>query len=373
MLSEVCLKHQEEVFETPIIQQTAFWSEVKKRMGVDTKAFNFKSRTEKLYNNSDLKKTLLSDLLIIDQKIDSNYSIAYVPYGPELEPAMENQGVFLEELSESLRSYLPKNCIMIRYDLLWQSHWAAEDDYYDLEGNWIGPPAKNIQEMRLNYNTINWNLRKSLTNLLPSNTVFLNLRKSEEQILASMKPKTRYNIRLAERKGVSVKEYGMENLQIWYNLYKETSIRNGLYLHNIEYFRTVLTAKAKNTNSPADVHLLVAEAGNEPLSAMFLVISGNRATYLYGASASNHKNYMGSYALQWKAIQMAKEKGCTDYDMFGVAPNPNPEHPMYGLYRFKTGFGGEIYHSMGSWDYPFKEEAYNYFIAKEMSSQGYYS
>ena len=105
---------------------------------------------------------------------------------------------------------------------------------------------------------------------------------------------------------------------------------------------------------------------------MFLVITGNRGTYLYGASSSRKRNLMATYALQWKAITLAKERGCSEYDMFGIAPNPDPDHPMYGLYRFKTGFGGEIYRSMGCWDYPLDSEVYSYFAATELISQGYH-
>ena len=110
-----------------------------------------------------------------------------------------------------------------------------------------------------------------------------------------------------------------------------------------------------------------------PQSAMFLVISSHRATYLYGASSSSHRNLMPTYALQWRAIQLAREYECLEYDMFGIAPNADASHPMYGQYKFKQGFGGEIYHQLGCWDYPLDEERYQYFAAREMSMQGYYS
>ena len=111
---------------------------------------------------------------------------------------------------------------------------------------------------------------------------------------------------------------------IWYDLYKETALRNGLYINDIEYFSSVLTAKADDTASPARVELLLAEHEGEPLAAIFLVMSGHRGTYLYGASSSRKRNYMPTYALQWEAIKIAKEYGCTEYDMFGVSPGPDP-------------------------------------------------
>ena len=104
-----------------------------------------------------------------------------------------------------------------------------------------------------------------------------------------------------------------------------------------------------------------------------MVLSDYRATYFYGASSSSFRNVMPTYALQWKAMQIAKANKCREYDMFGIAPNPDPSHPMYGLFKFKQGFGGNIFHQLGCWDYPIDAEKYSYFAACEMNIQGYYS
>lgn len=365
-------KHIEEVFRTPIVQQTAFWSEVKRRMGIGSIACNFRVPEADISESYDGNRTITSDMLVVLRQVDSNNSIAYVPYGPELEPHDESGGVFLEELSECLRSVLPADCFMIRYDLAWESYWAREEEAFTPEGIWLGPPAQQLQELRFNFMTNNHNFRKALSNILPTNTIFLDLGKDEASLLQSMKPKTRYNIGLSQRYGVAVSVAGTEDLTRWYALYTETARRNGFFLHNIEHFRAVLTSRAANTQSPAEVCLLIAEHEKEPLAAMFLVITGNRGTYLYGASSSHKRNMMATYALQWKAITLAKEKGCTEYDMFGIAPNPDPDHPLYGLYRFKTGFGGDIYRSMGCWDYPLDNGVYSYFSASELTSQGYH-
>jgi len=120
------------------------------------------------------------------------------------------------------------------------------------------------------------------------------------------------------------------------------------------------------------VELLIAEIDHTPLAAMFLAISGQRATYLYGASSSANRQYMANYALQWETILRAKQWGCTEYDLFGVSPRPEPSHPMYGLHRFKTGFGGSLFHHMGCWDYPLNFRNYNMFLTAEMTRQGYH-
>lgn len=364
-------KETRDILGTSIVQQTAFWSEVKAHQGLTSKAFDFKVKSRELYTNVGGYSYTNADLLLLQKPLNSDYCMAYVPYGPETEPSEENQGNFLEELSEVLRSYLPKNCIAIRYDLNWRSHWCNKDNY-DEQGVWIGPPEKQYQEFQLNYGTVNWNLRKCNSDILPATTIYLDLSLSEDEILMRMKHKTRYNIRLAEKKGVKVYRAGIDKISIWYKLYKETALRNGLYINDVEYFTSVLSAKADDTSSPAKVELLIAEHDGEPLAAIFLVLSEHRGTYLYGASSSEKRNYMPTYLLQWEAIKTAKEYGCTEYDMFGVSPGPDHSHPMYGLYQFKTGFGGELFHHLGCWDYLLDEKNYPLLQISEMQAQGYY-
>lgn len=360
-----------DTYSTPIVQQTSFWSKVKERLGMNSRAFEFSIRNSDIYSNVGGFSHTNADFIVFFQYLNKTDYVAYLPYGPEVEPSEERQGQFLEELSESLRSYLPKHCIALRYDLNWESHWCKEEDF-DEEGNWLGVPKKEFQELNLNYGTCNWNLRKANTNILPANTIVLDLSRDENAILARMKAKTRYNIKLALKKGVEVRSAGIEGLQVWYNLYTETAFRNGLYLNSINYFHSVFASKMECEDKDVNVKLLVAYFDGIPLAAMFLVLSAHRATYLYGASSSRFRNLMPTYALQWKAMQIAKENHCTEYDMFGIAPCPEPSHPMYGLYKFKHGFGGEIYHQLGCWDYPINAEKYNYFSAYEMNMQGYY-
>ena len=372
MLSNICKKDTSELYKTPILQQTAFWSIVKNKIGFHSIAINFKLNKSSLYSNILHDEHIHSDILVIIQQLNKTDCIAYVPYGPELEPENEFQGIFLEELSECLRSYLPSGCIMIRYDLRWEVYWASEflTRNNDQENTYV--PAIRNQEFRLNFNTVNWNLTKSYTNILPTNTLLLDLKPKIDTILERMKPKTRYNINLAHRKGVSVRTAAIEDIHIWYDLYQETARRNGILLNDLKYFKAILTAKSEKTKSPAEVYYLIAEIDNKPLAAMFLVISAYRASYLYGASSNEHRNYMPTYALQWEAIKIAKQKGCKEYDMFGISPKADPTHPMYGLYRYKMGFGGSIFESLGCWDYPLNHEKYNILKSIEFKNQGYH-
>lgn len=364
-------KEFREIIQSNIIQQTAFWARVKKQQGIEPYAFSFKAK--ELNNQQPTSpQTIYDDILILLQYIDREHCIAYVPYGPENEPSEEKRGKMLEELSEILRPHLPKKCLLIRYDLPWENPWSREEDYFDEYNNWTGPPSVHSQEMRLNFDTQKWNLYKTPSDVLPTNTIFLNLENESEQLLGNMKPKTRYNIRLSQRRGVNVKTYSMDYLDEWYKLYRETSVRNGITLHRKKYFETVLQTRTDDLNSPADVRLLMADYNNEYLAAMFLIISKKRGTYLYGASSDKHRNLMATYALQWEAIKQSKQAGCTEYDLFGSAPNANTSHPMHGLYRFKSGFGGKMFHRMGCWDYPFDLKKYELLRAGEVNNQKYH-
>lgn len=369
---EIETKKIHNIDKTPVFQQSPFWSEVKWKQGIDSKAFDIKTRLSDIDLAASKKRSVTDDLLVLFQDIGDGYVIGYIPYGPTLKPCDEVKGVFLEELSETLRYHLPRKCILLRFDLLWESPWAKDNSFFNDRGDWEGPPAKVNQEIRLNYMTQNWNLKKANTDILPTDTLFIDLQKDEDRLLREMKPKTRYNTRLSKRKGVQVREAGIDELEVWYQLYRETCNRNKIHFHDISYFKTVLEADVSHARSKAKAEFLIAEADGIPLAAMFLVFAGQRATYLYGASSSTHRNFMAPYRLQFAAMRKAKEYGCTEYDMFGVSPTADPAHPLYGLYRFKTGFGGKLFHRMGCWDYPFDQDIYQAMQIRDATGQGYH-
>lgn len=352
---------------SPVLHQTNFWATVKKQQGWSV--FAFLIEAENLANGSKYQE----HLLIYLHKVSTDASIAYVPYGPKTLPDPERRGLFLEDLSERLRDFLPGDCFVIRYDLPWHSPFANDVDYVDDEGKWKGPPEPRIREMRMNYGTKEYNLRKSVSDILPSSTFFVDIGEEQESLLQKMKPKTRYNIKLAKRKGVEVKEVGAECLDTVYDLYLQTALRNSLNPAAKHHFDYLITASQKAFSPNAKLKVLLASVDDKPLAAMFLTMCSGHATYLYGASSDDCRNYMGAYALQWEAICTAKNHGCREYDMFGVAQSEDPAHPMFGLYRFKSGFGGTLFHRQGCWDYPLNTDTYGSFRAQELSFEGYYN
>lgn len=348
------VKPVSEIKSTNILPQSRYWADLKSRSGYRPNCFELRVSSRWL-DPKRKDKIVCDDLLVLIRKVNKDRCFAYVPYGPKIEPLFEYQGVFLEELSETLRSQLPGNCVFIRYDLLWENQWSGEEEYYDTYGNWIGPPSQKAQEVRVNFNTRHWKLQKSPTDHLPKNTFFLDLTKSEYELLMDMKYNTRHSIRKAMKNGIKIKECRVDHLEDWYQLYAETAERNNMPADNREYFYDLL--ENERTNS-VKVKLLMAKHLSDYVAGMFLLLSKDRATYLFGASTLTKRHLKASYALQWDAIKRAIAYGCREYDMFGCAPNKDQTHPLSGVHRFKKGFGGEIFHRMGCWDYPYKEEDY---------------
>ncbi len=365
MICELEQKDIEEFKTTNILPQTPFWGRVKRDQGFIPKGFELSISKDVLYSRANTLEKEAEDLLLLIKYIDNNTCFAYVPYGPKLEPTFENQGLFLEQLSESIKPLLPPNCIFIRYDLTWENQWAVEKEYFDTDGNWVGPPPIQTQEYRVNFSTVNWNLHKSIEDNLPKNTFFLDLTLAEKDLLFNMRYNTRYNVRKANRKGIKVSEYGIEHIKDWYKLYLDTAVRHHMPIQNQEYFSTILRNQ-DNSKKGVTVKMLMADIEGEFLSSMFLVLSKNRGTYLYGASTSTKNNLMASYALQWESIRIAKKWGCTEYDMFGSAPNLNQSHPLHGVHIYKKGFGGNLYHRMGCWDYPYDKNIYDLYRMQEI-------
>lgn len=188
-------------------------------------------------------------------------------------------------------------------------------------------------------------LRISPHNIQPPRTITVDLRGSEDDILARMKQKTRYNIRLAAKKGVSVRAW--EDLPAFHAMLQVTGGRDGFGVHSLEYYR-----RAYELFYPMGMaELLVAEYEGKPLAALMVFARGRRAWYVYGASNGEERNRMPTYLLQWEAMRWARAKGAQEYDLWGV-PDEDEEtleaqftqrnDGLWGVYRFKRGFGGEV-------------------------------
>ena len=191
------------------------------------------------------------------------------------------------------------------------------------------------------------------------NTVLVDLDPSEEELLGRMKQKTRYNIRLAERKGVTVRVGTKADLPMLYKMYAETSVRDGFVIRDEGYYKTVWelfmaggqsSIESRKPSVPL-AEPLIAEVNDEPVAALIVFDFAGRACYVYGMSRDVHREKMPTYLLQWEAMKRARSKGCSIYDLWGAPDVFDESDSLWGVYRFKDGFGGNVVRTLGAWDF----------------------
>ncbi|MDD5071348.1 MAG: peptidoglycan bridge formation glycyltransferase FemA/FemB family protein [Patescibacteria group bacterium] len=193
----------------------------------------------------------------------------------------------------------------------------------------------------------NWEIEKTL-DVQPSRTLTLDLMKAENELLEDMRPKTRYNIRLAEKKKIKVEESGIESFDKFWELMGQTSDRDNFRLHGIDYYKEMLKFGRDF------IKIFFARHKGEPISTGIFSFFGNTATYMHGASSNASRNLMAPYALQWEVIKLAKKMGYKYYDFFGIDEKKWP-----GVTRFKKGFGGQEMNYPGTFDLIFDSGWYS--------------
>jgi lipid II:glycine glycyltransferase (peptidoglycan interpeptide bridge formation enzyme) len=189
----------------------------------------------------------------------------------------------------------------------------------------------------------------------PRRTILVDLNAEPDDVLKRMKQKTRYNVRLAGRKGVTVRPGDESDLPAFYELMALTAERDDFAIHSQPYYEL-----AHQLFVPAGQgQLLLAEHGGQLLAGLVVMALGDTACYMYGASSNEGRNLMPTYLLQWEAMLWAKKQGYTRYDLWGV-PDEDQEtleasfqersDGLWGVYRFKRGFGGQLIRTAGAWD-----------------------
>lgn len=189
----------------------------------------------------------------------------------------------------------------------------------------------------------------------PRRSWVLDIRPSEDELLAGMKEKWRYNIRLAGRKGVQVREASTpEDVDTFYRLYQETAERDGFFIHPQHHYATILRLYgARNAGV-----LLLAEYEGTPIAGLIAVKCGAVTTYMFGASSNLERNRMPNHLLQWTAIRWAKARGCTLYDFRAIAEVLDPKEDLYSLFTYKQGFGGYSILTLETHDKPYNAPVY---------------
>ncbi len=191
------------------------------------------------------------------------------------------------------------------------------------------------------------------------NTLLVDLTAESDDLLACMKSKWRYNIRLAARKGVEIRSGQAADLAHFYHMYAETAARDGFLIRPAAYYQDVWS----HFMTSGQAEMLLAQVGDEIVAGLILFLFGQRAWYMYGASTGQQRKLMPNHLLQWQAMCQAKALGCICYDMWGAPDIFNESDNMWGVYRFKQGFGGQVRQGLGAYDYPVKPLLYKAFIS----------
>lgn len=291
-------KHKQDCF-----LQSREWEKMQKSLGVKTWWLEERNATA----------------LVLKRKLPLGRSWLYIPRGPmgQMSPELEKK---LIEIGEQ------ENSIFVRIDPPIQTPYSAP-----------------------------W--RKAEREVQPRNTLILDLTKSEEELLADMHQKTRYNIRLAQKKGVQVRfSKDVADVEHFLKLSKDVSERTAFSYHPDEYYQAMAGLNF--------TELALAEYQGQVLAAHIIISFGDTVTYVHGASSSQQREVMAPHLLQWETLRRAKEKGYAKYDFFGVAPeNADENHPWAGVTRFKLGIGGQRVDYIGAYDLVLNETMYHMFNA----------
>jgi lipid II:glycine glycyltransferase (peptidoglycan interpeptide bridge formation enzyme) len=187
------------------------------------------------------------------------------------------------------------------------------------------------------------------------NTVLVDVTLSEDRMLSRMKQKTRYNIRLAQKKGIVVRAGTVADLPLMYRMYAETSVRNGFLIREEGYYQTVwrgfMNVPPSASSLQPFTEPLIAEVDGEPVGAVSIFYFAGQAIYLFGMSRQSHREKMPNYLLQWEAMRRAKALGCKLYNLWGAPDEFNESDGLWGVFRFKEGLGGFVSRTIGAWDF----------------------
>jgi len=292
------------------ILQSWDWGEFQKKVGHQVWRFG-------VFNNDEL----IASAQIIEHKLKLNLSYIYCPRGPML-------GSSIEDKDKILKLILSK----------------ARD---------IAITTQKQEEIFFRFEpTFNFKIKATKTkSVQPSDTVIINLAKSEEELLKSFHQKTRYNIKVASKHNIKVEEYDNSNFERIWAIFDKTAKRDNFNLHKKEYYQQMV-------KQSEIIKIYVAYHQAIPVAVALCGITGDTITYLHGASNYEFRKLMAPHALHWEIIQQSKKQGFKYYDLHGITMSKKSNHPWSGFTRFKKGFNGEITNYPGTYDFIYSHTWY---------------
>ncbi len=298
--------------------QTPSWQQLEQTEGVSTEILGF-------YKGANL----VGGALAVTRKMRGGFTYFYLPKGP-----LVIEAKYLELILDLLLARYKGRGLFLRIE---PSLIINSDDKF-IRNTWY--KTKSVQ---------------------PAATLVTDLVKTQDELLAAMHPKTRYNIRLSEKKNLTWKIAGIEELDNFYKLLIETGERDNFNLHNKDHYAKLMELFSHQELSPdleLGARIVEVTLGRKLLAASLVVFSRQTATYLHGASANEGRELMPTYLLHWQTMLQAKVLGFKYYDWWGIGTDKHPQTTWQGITRFKLGFGGQIINYLGTFDYPYQKLLY---------------
>lgn len=314
------------------ILQTWQWGQVKNAYGWQSYPYIWK----------DTENNIIAAALVLSRSSGlgrgaTKMNVLYVPKGPLLD--WNNQDLVEQVLSDLQSIAKDYKAIFIKIDPDVPVGWGvpgSEDSWDDLQG--IGIKEK--------LNAHGWQFSQDQIQF--RNTVLVDLTQTDEQLLAVMKQKTRYNIRLSGKRGVNVRIGSVDDIPMLIDMYAHTAVRDGFITRSPDYYELLWEIFIKDGLAEP----LIAELSGKPIAAVFIFHFAGISRYLYGMSYDEHRDAMPNHLLQWEAMIRSRNLGCHTYDMWGAPDEFNESDSLWGVYRFKEGFSGKVLRTLGAWDYP---------------------
>ena len=346
-------------FPEPHLLQSWEWGEVKSSFGWEAFYLVWPAETGCLTFRGtdafpDLNDPPAAAALVLERTVPlrgfaARLRILYIPKGPLIRD-WDDKDLRRRVLEGLKRMGKQRDAIFLKID----------PDVPWLEGDALAAGSGVIQDLE----ALGWRFSREQVQF--RNTVLVDLSEGETSLLERMKQKTRYNIRLAARKGVVIRQGTVGDTSMLYRMYAETSIRDGFVIREEGYYRTLWETFLGKDPSPQRLPKLledgvqpfaiplIAEYHGEPIAALILFMFASKAWYLYGMSGHLHRETMPNYLLQWEAMRLARQLGCRVYDLWGAPDEFVETDPLWGVYRFKEGLGGQVERHIGAWDLPLK-------------------
>ena len=323
-----------ERFPQAHLLQTWEWSSLKKISGWSARFFVWRDE-----NETEQPQAMA---MILVRALPKPWQMAglkvmYVPKGPILD--WSNAALRHQVLDDLTREAQQSRAIFLKIDpdVSLGKGFPGSDDF------WQDPLGEQVlAELQ----TRGW--LYSEEQIQYKNTAEIDLRLEKDVLLAQMKQKTRYNVRLAARKGIIIREAQEADFPRLYEIYAGTSLRDRFVIRNREYYLSLW----KLFLHSGMLIPLIAHYDEKILAGLMLFHFGSRCWYLHGMSVDEHREKMPNYLLQWEAIQRAKDLGCQRYDLWGAPDEFSEQDPMWGVFKFKQGLGGQVVRTMGAWDLP---------------------